>query len=139
MGSNIKINKNVIIYDGFCVFCSRFINFLIKIDTKKQNIFTSISSEYSKKILINKLNSQEIGKFIVYISNQKVYTKSDAVLQIFIDLGGIYRAFTLLKIFPSGFRNLFYNLFANNRYKWFGKLDECHLPSKEIADRFIYD
>ncbi len=74
MGSNIKINKNVIIYDGFCVFCSRFVNFLIKIDTKKQNTFTSISSEYSKNLLINKLNSQEIGKFIVYISNDKVYT-----------------------------------------------------------------
>ena len=139
MGSNIKINKNVIIYDGFCVFCSRFINFLIKIDTKKQNTFTSISSEYSKNLLINKLNFQEIGKFIVYISNEKVYTKSDAVLKIFIDLGGIYKAFTLLKIVPSGLRNLIYNLFANNRYKWFGKLDECHLPSKEIADRFIYD
>ena len=139
MGSNIKINKNVIIYDGFCVFCSRFVNFLIKIDTKNQNTFTSISSEYSKNLLINKLNFQEIGKFIVYISNEKVYTKSDAVLKIFIDLGGIYKAFTLLKIVPSGLRNLIYNLFANNRYKWFGKLDECHLPSKEIADRFIYD
>ena len=136
MGTNIKINKKIVFYDGFCLVCSRFINLLIKADKKKENRFTTISSQFSKKILKEKLNSKDIGKFIVYLSNDKVYLKSDAVLQIFIEIGGIYKLFTLLKIFPSGFRNIFYDFFASKRYKWFGKLDECHLPSKEIADRF---
>ena len=136
MGTNIKINKKIVFYDGFCLVCSRFINLLIKADKKKENRFTSISSQFSKKILKEKLDSKDIGKFIIYLSNDKVYLKSDAVLQIFIEIGGIYKFFTLLKIFPSGFRNIFYDFFASNRYKWFGKLDECHLPSKEIADRF---
>ena len=105
-------------------------------EKKKENRFTTISSQFSKKILKEKLDSKDIGKFIVYLSNDKVYLKSDAVLQIFIEIGGIYKLFTLLKIFPSGFRNIFYDFFASKRYKWFGKLDECHLPSKEIADRF---
>ena len=132
MGTNIKINKKIVFYDGFCLVCSRFINLLIKADKKKENRFTTISSQFSKKILKEKLDSKDIGKFIVYLSNDKVYLKSDAVLQIFIEIGGIYKLFTLLKIFPLGFRNIFYDFFASNRYKWFGKLDECHLHSKEI-------
>ena len=136
MGTDIKINNKIIFYDGFCVVCSRFINFLIKVDKRKQNRFASISSKFSQSILKDKLGSKDIGKFIVYLSNDKIYSKSDAVLQIFIELGGLYKFFSILKIFPSNFRNLFYKFFAINRYKWFGKFDECHLPPKEIADRF---
>ena len=102
MGTNIKVNKKIVFYDGFCLVCSRFINLLIKADKKKENRFTTISSQFSKKILKEKLDSKDIGKFIVYLSNDKVYLKSDAVLQIFIEIGGIYKLFTLLKIFPSG-------------------------------------
>jgi predicted DCC family thiol-disulfide oxidoreductase YuxK len=83
------------------------------------------------------MKSEEIGKFIVYLSKDgKIYLKSDAVIQVFIELGGIYNLIGLLKIFPSSFRNIFYDFFASNRYKWFGKHDQCHIPPKEIADRF---
>ncbi len=136
MGADIKIENKIIFYDGYCIVCSRFINFLIKVDKRKQNRFASISSKFSQSILKDKLGSKDIGKFIVYLSNDKIYSKSDAVLQIFIELGGLYKFFSILKIFPSNFRNLFYKFFAINRYKWFGKFDECHLPPKEIADRF---
>ena len=136
MGADIKIENKIIFYDGYCIVCSRFINFLIKVDKRKQNRFASISSKFSQSILKDKLGSKDIGKFIVYLSNDKIYSKSDAVLQIFIELGGLYKFFSILKIFPSNFRNLFYEFFAINRYKWFGKFDECHLPPKEIADRF---
>ncbi len=139
MGTDIKINNKIIFYDGFCVVCSRFINLIIKSDKKKQTKFTSISSKYSIKTLEERLGSEKIGKFIVYLSNNKIYTKSDAVIQVFIELGGFYNLFSIFKIFPKSFRNKFYDFFATNRYKWFGKLDQCHVPPKEIADRFIYD
>ena len=71
MGTNIKINKKIVFYDGFCLVCSRFINLLIKADKKKENRFTTISSQFSKKILKEKLDSKDIGKFIVYLSNDK--------------------------------------------------------------------
>lgn len=137
MGSDFKVDNRVVFYDGFCVVCSKFINLLIKADKNKLNKFTSISSIYAQNILKKKINTKEIGKFIIYLSRKgKVYSKSDAVIQVFIELGGLYTVFGILKIFPASFRNIFYDFFASNRYKWFGKLDKCHLPPKEIADRF---
>tara|TARA_B100000902_G_scaffold399280_1_gene469403 strand:+ start:8885 stop:9304 length:420 start_codon:yes stop_codon:yes gene_type:complete len=137
MGSNIKVDNRIVFYDGFCVVCSRFIKLLIRADKNKLNRFTSISSNYAQNILKDKMSSDQIGKFIVYLSKEgKIYSKSDAVIQVFIELGGLYNIVGILKIFPSSFRNIFYDFFASNRYKWFGKLDQCHLPPKEIADRF---
>jgi predicted DCC family thiol-disulfide oxidoreductase YuxK len=137
MGSDIKVDNRIVFYDGFCVVCSRFIKLLIRADKNKLNRFTSISSNYAQNILKDKMSSDQIGKFIVYLSKEgKIYSKSDAVIQVFIELGGLYNIVGILKIFPSSFRNIFYDFFASNRYKWFGKLDQCHLPPKEIADRF---
>ena len=50
MGSTTKMTNNIIFYDGYCVVCSRFIRFLIKIDRKKIYSFANISSKISDKI-----------------------------------------------------------------------------------------
>ena len=56
MGSTTKMTNNIIFYDGYCVVCSRFIRFLIKIDRKKIYSFANISSKISDKILKNKMD-----------------------------------------------------------------------------------
>ena len=85
------------------------------------------------------MDGDQIGKFIVLYSGDKIYKKSDAVIKIFTGFGGLFRIFNLLQIFPRVLRDLFYDLFANYRYRLFGKYDKCDVPSKEIVDRFIYD
>ena len=86
MGTDTKVDK-IVFYDGFCVVCSRFINLLIKADETKKNKFTSVTSKFAKKYLDKRLDSNEVGKFIIYISNDKIYSKSDAVIQVFSELG----------------------------------------------------
>ena len=58
---------------------------------------------------------------------------------VHLGFGGLFRIFNLLQIFPRVLRDSFYDLFANYRYRLFGKYDKCDVPSKEIVDRFIYD
>ena len=137
MGTDIKVNNKIIFYDGFCVMCSRFIRFIVLLDKRKKFKFSAISSDFASRVLPKKLDKKQVGKFIVYLSNDKVYKKSNAVIQILIDFGGFYHVFKLLKIFPSKIRDILYDIFANNRYKWFGKSDVCHIPPKEIRDQFI--
>ena len=137
MGTDIKVNNKIIFYDGFCVMCSRFIRFIVLLDKRKKFKFSAISSNFASRVLPKKLDKKQVGKFIVYLSNDKVYKKSNAVIQILIDIGRFYYVFKLLKIFPSKIRDILYDIFANNRYKWFGKSDVCHIPPKEISDQFI--
>ena len=75
MGSDFKVENRIVFYDGLCVVCSKFINLLINSDKNKLNKFTSISSKYAQKILREKMKSEEIGKFIVYLSKDgKIYS-----------------------------------------------------------------
>ena len=53
MGSTTKMKNNIIFYDGYCVVCSRFIRFLIKVDRKKIYSFANISSKISEAFLTN--------------------------------------------------------------------------------------
>ena len=139
MGTTYKMKRNIIFYDGYCVNCSRFIRQLIKLDKNKKYSFANISSSLSENFLLSKMDKKEVGKFIILYSGDKVYKKSDAVIKIFTGFGGGFILFNLLKVFPKILRDSVYDVFANYRYRLFGKLKQCDIPSKEIVDRFIYD
>ena len=139
MGTTYKIKGDIIFYDGYCVICSRFIRQLIKLDKNRKYSFASISSSLSEKFLSSKIDKEQVGKFIILYSGDKVYKKSDAVIKIFTGFGGGFVLFNLLRVFPKILRDFVYDVFANYRYRLFGKLKQCDIPSKEIVDRFIYD
>jgi predicted DCC family thiol-disulfide oxidoreductase YuxK len=139
MGTTYKIKGDIIFYDGYCVICSRFIRQLIKLDKNRKYSFASISSSLSEKFLSSKIDKEQVGKFIVLYSGDKVYKKSDAVIKIFTGFGGGFVLFNLLRVFPKILRDFVYDVFASYRYRLFGKLKQCDIPSKEIVDRFIYD
>jgi predicted DCC family thiol-disulfide oxidoreductase YuxK len=43
----------------------------------------------------------------------------------------------MLKIFPKKIRDLVYDYIAKNRYKWFGKTENCMMPTPEIQSKFL--
>jgi len=139
MGTTYKMKGDIIFYDGYCVICSRFIRQLIKLDKNRKYSFASISSSLSEKFLSSKIDKEQVGKFIVLYSKDRVYKKSDAVIKIFTGFGGGFVLFNLLRVFPKILRDFVYDVFASYRYRLFGKLKECDIPPKEILDRFIYD
>ena len=139
MGTTYKMKGDIIFYDGYCVICSRFIRQLIKLDKNRKYSFASISSSLSEKFLSSKIDKEQVGKFIVLYSKDRVYKKSDAVIKIFTGFGGGFVLFNLLRVFPKILRDFVYDVFASYRYRLFGKLKQCDIPPKEIVDRFIYD
>ena len=45
--------------------------------------------------------------------------------------------FSVFWIVPSPLRDLVYRFVANNRYRWFGKREECWVPTPELRARFL--
>jgi predicted DCC family thiol-disulfide oxidoreductase YuxK len=58
-------------------------------------------------------------------------------LEIATELSGMWPVFYGFKIIPRFIRDSVYNLVAANRYRLFGKKDECMIPSPELKARFI--
>lgn len=128
---------SVILFDGVCNLCNSTIQFIIKKDTKQQFKFASLQSDAARDILLQKSMKNLNLKSIVYISNNKVYLKSSAVLEILWNIGGLYRLSTIFWIIPKPLRDLVYDFIAKNRYKWYGKKESCMIPSPELKNRFL--
>lgn len=133
----MAFNHPIVLFDGVCNLCNASVQFIIKRDPHAKFRFASLQSELGKE-LIQQAGLEEMkADSVVLLYHNKVYIQSDAALTIAKMLTGFWPVFYLLIIIPKPVRNYFYNLIAQNRYRWFGKKNECMLPSPELKHRFL--
>lgn len=127
----------IVLFDGVCNLCNSSVQFIIRHDKKKQFRFGSLQGITARKILaehhlpIDKLDT------LILVEGNKLYTHSTAALRIAKRLGGFWKLFYVNIIVPKFLRDSIYKFIARNRYKWFGKRDQCAVPGGELRDRFL--
>ena len=126
--------KQLILFDGVCNFCNSTINFIIKKDQKDQFRFASLQSKLGQTF-VDKLPSYTDS--IIYIRNNQILLKSMAAVYIAKDLGYPYRLLTIFRLIPTSWRDKFYDYIAKNRYRWFGKKEQCEIPSEQSREKCI--
>ena len=131
-------DKKIILFDGICNLCNSSVQYIIKKDQKDQFRFVSIQSDLGQQILqYIGLNPLSLDSIVLYEPNVAYYTKATAVIKIAKTIGGISALLQLMEIFPKKINNSIYDYIARNRYKWYGKKDQCMIPSKAIKDKFL--
>ena len=127
----------LILFDGVCNFCNSAVNFTIRRDQKAIIQYAPLQSEKGRLFLRQyNLPAEEMRSF-VFIEDGKVYTRSTAALRVCRYLRGLWPACYGLIIVPGFIRDGIYNWIAKNHYKWFGKKDQCMIPTPEVRTRFI--
>lgn len=134
-GKRADMEKNIVFFDGVCGLCNSFIDLLMREDKKNVLAFAPLQGE-TAKATIPGINPSEL-KTIMYHSRGRLLEKSDAVLQILADIGGIWKIAVIFKVIPAGIRNRVYDIIARNRYKWFGKKESCRMPTKEEREKLL--
>ena len=129
--------QTTVFFDGVCNLCNRSVNFLISKDKKNSLKFAALQNEYAQNLIPKEvLNRWDLDTIIVYMDG-KFYDRSNAVLKLCKILGGLYSVFLIGYLIPRFIRDGLYRLIANNRYKWFGKTEQCRVPTPELKDRFL--
>jgi predicted DCC family thiol-disulfide oxidoreductase YuxK len=129
--------KPVILFDGICNFCNRMLHFIIRNDRKDIFRFATLQSGSGRALLKKyNINWQE-NDSVVLIENGKAYQHSAATLRIYKKFPWYWKWTQLGWIFPRFIRDAVYNLIAKNRYKWFGKKEECMVPTPELRKKFL--
>ena len=127
----------IILFDGVCNFCNRSINIILDHDQDAHFQFAPSQSTAGKDIL-QQFGLEQNGKSsVILIDNEKVYTKTDAVILIATHLKGWPKLFRLIKFIPKFLRDFAYDLIAKNRYALFGKRETCRIPDESIRHRFL--
>ncbi|MFM7006514.1 MAG: thiol-disulfide oxidoreductase DCC family protein [Flavobacteriales bacterium] len=132
-----QLPGRLIVFDGVCVLCNRFTHYVIKRDPLGKFFFTSYQNLQEKANGLALALPQNLDQSIAYYCDKKFYQGSTAILLIFKDLHGRFHWSQLGWLVPRLIRDFFYFRVAAKRYQWFGQLPECHVPSKDIKDRFL--
>ena len=130
------ISDKIVLFDGVCNFCNSSVQFIIRHDKSNALKFASLQSNTGQE-LIAKYNIPKDVDSVIFIENGNAFIKSEAALRIADNFGGVWKMMRILKVIPAFIRNLFYDIIARNRYKWFGKKETCMIPSPEIRNRFM--
>lgn len=124
--------ERIIIFDGVCIFCNKSLDMLIRLDKEKIFKYTSLQGEYVKT-----LDIPEGLDSIIFYEGGILYYKSTAILKIFRSLGGVWSMVNVLYIIPVGIRDYLYDMIAKYRYKFFGKMALCCVPTEDEKALFI--
>ncbi|MDE1936823.1 thiol-disulfide oxidoreductase DCC family protein [Bradyrhizobium sp.] len=129
-------DDDVILYDGVCVFCSRWIRFVAASDCDRRFRFTAIQSNYGARLARTFGIDPVDPDTNAVIQGGIAYFKSDAALTVLSSLPR-YRWTRALLTLPKPLRDAVYNLVAKNRYRIFGKYDACFVPDAAMRERVM--
>ena len=159
-------HRPILFFDGVCGLCNRFIDLMLRADRQDRFRYAPLQGETARRMLgvdneagNRKTSDLSLGgarngdtrngdtrngdtrngdtQSFVFLENDRRFERSNAVLHALGRLGGPWRLIAVLYVFPRPLRDLIYRFIARNRYRWFGRSDECRLPRPEERDRFL--
>jgi predicted DCC family thiol-disulfide oxidoreductase YuxK len=127
----------VIYFDGVCNLCSSSVQFILKRDKKSLFRFAALQGNAGRQMLQEAGFNQVEPESVILQENGKIYAHSTAALKIARHLSGLWPLLYGFIIVPTFIRDGVYRYIARNRYRWFGKKEECWLPRPEWRVRFL--
>lgn len=133
----------IILYDGVCGLCNRFVQFILRRDRNAVFRFASLQSALATPILArHDANPSDLDTVYVAVNgdlpNQYLLSRSDAVIFVLKQLPGLWRfAAFFMQCVPKFLRDPAYNVVARNRYRIFGRSEVCPLPRDQDRSRFL--
>ena len=130
----------VLLYDGVCGFCNKSVQLILDHDRRGTLRFAALQSDFGRAVVERHAELRGVDS-VVFVERapggERVHVRSDAALKVASYLGGFWKLFLAAKVLPRGLRDYCYDLFARNRYKFFGKYEACVLPPPEVRSRFL--
>lgn len=134
----IPPGKWIVLFDGVCNLCNRSVQFIIRHDPKGKFLFASLQSGSGQALLQQFNLPLNINpESIILLHEGQVYQYSGAALRIARNLGGIWPLAYAFMILPPFIRDGIYKTIARNRYRWFGRQDNCMLPTAALKAKFL--
>ena len=130
------------VYDGVCGLCSRLLQFLLARDRRGAFAFASLQSAMGRAV-VERLGGDptELTSFYVLADyrtgHSRLFARSKAALFVAGQLGWPWKAAVLARVLPSALLDCAYNVIARNRYRLFGRFEQCLPTPRELRGRFV--
>jgi predicted DCC family thiol-disulfide oxidoreductase YuxK len=139
---SVAEGAHLVLYDGVCGLCGRLLRFLLRHDHRAVFAFASLQSE-AGRVMLERFggNPNELTSFYVlanYRANHaQMFSRSSAVLFVAGELGWPWKVVVLVRVLPTSILDHVYSVIARNRYRVFGRYEQCLAPRPEFRGRFV--
>jgi predicted DCC family thiol-disulfide oxidoreductase YuxK len=133
---------HLVLYDGVCGLCNRLLRFLLEHDRRGVFTFASLQSAVGAGMVKQFGGDPDTltSSCVVaeYQTNRaQLFSRSRAALFVAGELGWPWKAAVMLRVLPTAILDRGYDVVARNRYRVFGRLEQCLIPRPEVRGRFI--
>jgi predicted DCC family thiol-disulfide oxidoreductase YuxK len=140
-------DRLVVLFDGHCVLCNGAVRWFLRRDRRDRLRFAPFEAagwgelRARHGICVANVAAGPSTVFVVRglgCEREEVLVRSDAALAMLHELPRPWPAIAaLLRIIPHPVRDLLYRLIAHWRYRIWGRLESCPLPTAEERGRFL--
>lgn len=127
----------MIVFDGVCVLCNGWVRFLLRRDHRARYRFAAMQGEAGSALLRRHGLDPDDPVSMLLVDGAVARSDTDAIIAVLAGLGGAWRLVGVLRIVPRVVRDPPYRWIARNRYRWFGRREQCPLPDAAHRDRFV--
>ncbi|MCA9984264.1 MAG: thiol-disulfide oxidoreductase DCC family protein [Anaerolineales bacterium] len=137
MGNPAAADGPILLFDGVCNLCQGSVQFIIKRDKAALFRFASLQSEFGRAAIARHGRDPDRLDSFILLENDRLFDRSTAALKVARQLPFPWWLATAGLVVPRPLRDWVYDQIAKRRYRWFGRQDECWLPTPELRQRFL--
>lgn len=131
--------KQVIVFDGECVLCEGFFNFILARDHNEIFQFATAQSPIGRALYRALNQDPENPETMITANNDMLHQHADAVGFAVSLLGGVWSFARFIKYVPIFIKTPAYRFFAKRRFQIWGRRESCMIAPPEMTARFITD
>ena len=133
-------DRLLVIFDGLCGFCNLSVRWFLRRDRQDRLRFVAEragSGEHREALFAVTIPERPVAQALD-TPGERLLVRSDAFLAILCQLPAPWPAVAAcFRLIPRPLRDLGYRLVARWRYRIWGHLDSCPIPTAEERARFL--
>jgi predicted DCC family thiol-disulfide oxidoreductase YuxK len=127
--------RPLFVFDGTCVLCSGGAGWLMRHDRQGRINFAPASGTLGQALCRH--YGVDADATYLLVAGGRGFTESRGYLELCASLGGAWHLLRAAAVVPEGWRDRLYRLVARNRYRWFGRAEQCALLTPEQRARLL--
>lgn len=125
------------VMDAHCALCARGARWIVQHDTAREFRINPLQSDLGNALMRHYGVDPEYPNSWFYLESVRAYSSLFAFIRVGVRLGGIWKGLSALRIFPAPLQEILYRFVARNRCRFFGALELCTLPEREVQQRLF--
>lgn len=127
----------IVLYDGTCGLCHKSVKWILRHEGDQEIRFAPLQGPTAAELRAKHPEIPENVDTVVLVEDGKARLRSKAFFYISRHLRSPWRFMYKLRWLPAIVLDLGYRFIAAIRYRVWGRVDACELPSPEQRARFL--